>query len=127
MSEENILTIDKQVVKDALALAIKTEATRIIANATASQDIAGVIRAAFLKKWGNDKDNWLEASVRECMHDVLWKSVKDVISASGVESMIKAAVSDYVATPEFSSSIKARAIQAVKSTAYLLKSNDDDV
>ena len=121
MSDENLLTIDKQALKDAFAEAIRKEATAVIKEATVGQDIGRTIRDAFAKKWESDRDNWLEQSVRQAMRDALWSSVQDAIKEAGVENMIKAAVVEHINTPEFAAAIKQRAIEAVKGTTFCVK------
>lgn len=121
MSDENILTIDKQAVRDAFVEAIRKEATAVIKAATAGDDIARTIREAFAKRWTSDRDNWLEQSVRDAMQHALWSSVQDAIKEAGVADMIKAAVVEHVSTPEFAEAIKQRAIETVKSTTFYVK------
>lgn len=121
MSDDSILSIDKQVVKEAFAEAIRKEATAVIKAAVAGDDIARTIREAFAKRWASDRDNWLEQSVRDAMQQALWSSVQDAIKESGVAEMIKAAVVEHVSTPEFAAAIKQRAIETVKSTTFYVK------
>lgn len=121
MSDENILSIDKQAVKDAFAEAIRKEATAVIKTATAGEDIARTIREAFAKRWTSDRDTWLEQSVRDAMQQALWSSVQDAIKEAGAADMIKAAVVEHVSTPEFAEAIKQRAIETVKSTTFYVK------
>ena len=118
MTAENILTIDKQVVMDIFAEAIRREATAVIKAAVTGEDIARTIREAFAKRWASNRDTWLEQSVRDAMEQVMCKSVQDAIKGAGVADMIKVSVTEYVGTQEFAETIKQRAIETVNSMTF---------
>lgn len=121
MTDNNILSIDKETIIAAFTAAIQKEATAAIKQATQGEDIAKTIREAFLKKWGSDRDSWIENEVKAALHQAMWQSVRSVMESSGINEMLTKAVSEYISTPEFAESIKRRAIETVRETTFYIK------
>lgn len=123
---EKILTVDKAQVEEAFRKAISEQVTAALREATTLHDIKDLVKEAFLKRWRDDRNTWIEQEAQGAFQRALFTAMQEAFEKSGINGMLLQAIKEYIASPEYKETIRQRAIQAVNKTTFYIRPEKDE-
>lgn len=124
---EKILSVDKAQVEEAFRKAISEQVTSALREATVLHDVKSLIKEAFVKKWSDNKDTWIERETHDAFQSAVFNAINEAFRETGINDMLLNAIKEYITTPEYKEIIKARAIQAVNETTFYIRPEKNEV
>ena len=120
-----VVSVDKEQLKTVLREVIEREVTAVVKNGMTVEDVAGVIRGAFNKSWTDNRDSWLEESIKTVTSNIMYQAVQKSLEAAGITELVDAVIKDFISTDDFKNNLKERALATVRETTFYVRPPKD--